>query len=311
MMPLPLVIGGNRNVLKQIHLSYPVGQGGRNIPSDVILVQHLLNAAPERIGGTHGNLKVDGLVGPGTIEAITKFQRYANCRVVDGRIDPHGVTVQALGEKLNGMNLLPMGVRGISRVDPVIQNAFLGIGPAGLPPTKLTKPTINSFNAAPPTYDKLLYTDWKYVTNQSITVSVLFGGSTTIIFHLENDRYIGRLIHRFEFKGLGVGISKGLLAGLDASFTEYKSMGSRLFRGPFGSNPLPEEDLERSCTILSAGVGTGIQGAGITGQLVFFRGTGIITVTATAVLATAGESINIPGAGAMMFFGTVENKTLT
>jgi hypothetical protein len=307
-MPLPLVIGGKRNFLKQIHLSYAVGQGGRNIPSDVILVQHLLNAAPERIGGTYRSLKVDGLVGPRTIEAITKFQRYANCRVVDGRIDPHGVTIQALGEKLNGMSLLPMGVRGIGPVDPIIQNAFLGIGTTSSMPSK---PTIKNFNAAPLTYDKLLYTDWKYITNQSITVSVLFGGATTIIFHLENDRYVGRLIHRFEFKGLGVGISKGLLVGLDASFTEYKSMGSRLFRGPFGSNPLPEEDLERSCTIFSAGVGTGIQGAGITGQLVFFRATGIITATATAVLATAGESINIPGAGAMMFFGKVENKTLT
>jgi hypothetical protein len=88
-------------------------------------------------------------------------------------------------------------------------------------------------------------------------------------------------------------------------------MGLRRFRGPFGSKPLPTEDLERSCTTLSAGVGTSIQGTGITVQLVFFCGTGIITATATAGLVNAGRSMDIPGAGAMMFFGTVEKKSLT
>jgi hypothetical protein len=103
--------------------------------------------------------------------------------------------------------------------DPIFQNAFLGIGTTSSLPSK---PTIKNFNAAPLTYDELLYIDWKYITNQSITVSVLFGGTTTIIFHLENDHYVGRIIHRFELKGLGIGISNGFLVGLDATFTEYK-----------------------------------------------------------------------------------------
>lgn len=69
-------------------ISAPVGRGGRNVPEDVTTVQTLLNE--------QGNsLTVDGLIGPATIGAISRFQE-ANLGFADGRVDPGGQTWGAL-----------------------------------------------------------------------------------------------------------------------------------------------------------------------------------------------------------------------
>jgi peptidoglycan hydrolase-like protein with peptidoglycan-binding domain len=73
-----------------------VGQGGANQPSDVRIVQRLLNdwLAKER----QTQLKVDGLVGPKTLGAITAFQK-RNASIADGRLDPMGPTINSLFNK--------------------------------------------------------------------------------------------------------------------------------------------------------------------------------------------------------------------
>lgn len=69
-------------------LSGPVGAGGRNAETDVRTVQSLLN--------DHGaSLETDGVIGPKTVGAITKFQT-ANLGYADGRVDPGGGTWSAL-----------------------------------------------------------------------------------------------------------------------------------------------------------------------------------------------------------------------
>ena len=73
-----------------------VGRGGVNQPSDVRIVQILLNANLGRLTPLRP-LAEDGKVGPMTIGAIEEFQR----RVVkmakpDGRVDPHGRTLRSL-----------------------------------------------------------------------------------------------------------------------------------------------------------------------------------------------------------------------
>jgi hypothetical protein len=70
-----------------------VGQGGANQALDVRIVQRLLNDWLAKEGQIQ--LKVDGLVGPKTLGAITAFQK-RNVSRADGRVDPMGPTINAL-----------------------------------------------------------------------------------------------------------------------------------------------------------------------------------------------------------------------
>jgi peptidoglycan hydrolase-like protein with peptidoglycan-binding domain len=89
-----------------------VGQGGANQVTDVRVVQRLLNDWLARKGQTA--LKVDGLVGPKTIGAITVFQR-ANALSTDGRADVDGPTIKALfSQHLSGL-LGAIDVSGVAR----------------------------------------------------------------------------------------------------------------------------------------------------------------------------------------------------
>ncbi len=72
-----------------------VGQGGANNSADTRAVQIALNAVPATPGGAGDSLAVDGLVGPLTVGAITRFQN-ADCRIKGGRCDPRGPTLALL-----------------------------------------------------------------------------------------------------------------------------------------------------------------------------------------------------------------------
>ncbi|MBP7659269.1 MAG: hypothetical protein KA778_04665, partial [Burkholderiaceae bacterium] len=84
----PLVLNDDLSRLVQITLQGSVGNRGKNIPPDVVLVQSMLNSLPAQQGGPAVKLAVDGRVGPKTIAAISGVQRALRRRVVDGRIDP-------------------------------------------------------------------------------------------------------------------------------------------------------------------------------------------------------------------------------
>ena len=71
-------------------ISGSVGKGGKNHENDVRTVQQLLNQ-----NGASTTLQVDGLAGPKTAGAISKFQQN-NLGFQDGRIDPDGQTWGAL-----------------------------------------------------------------------------------------------------------------------------------------------------------------------------------------------------------------------
>ena len=76
------------------NLQSTVGKGGRNLSTDVLIVQSKLNKfslAPLRA------LKEDGIAGKLTVASIEAFQaRYAGISQPDGRVDPGGRTLQAL-----------------------------------------------------------------------------------------------------------------------------------------------------------------------------------------------------------------------
>jgi hypothetical protein len=80
-----------------------VGRGGKNNPEDARRIQDALNRVPPFQGGPQPLLLVDGLVGPKTIGAITRFQSHhfgpANA---DGRVDPGHRTIAKLREFQSG-----------------------------------------------------------------------------------------------------------------------------------------------------------------------------------------------------------------
>lgn len=73
-----------------------VGIGQKNNYADVITIQTLLNKN-KKITTPLNKLSVDGLVGPGTIERIKRFQQeVVNLKNPDGIISPTGITMRNL-----------------------------------------------------------------------------------------------------------------------------------------------------------------------------------------------------------------------
>jgi len=81
-------------------IAAPVGRlGGLNRPSDVKVVQELLNRVPHAAGGPYPLLAVDSLCGPKTMDAIQNFQlQQFGWGEADGRVDPNGPTLQKLNQ---------------------------------------------------------------------------------------------------------------------------------------------------------------------------------------------------------------------
>lgn len=77
-------------------LSASVGRGARNVPSDVKLVQELLNGHMHKLAPL-GPLVADSKAGNATFRAIEAFQsKMLGMQRPDGRIDPGGRTFKAL-----------------------------------------------------------------------------------------------------------------------------------------------------------------------------------------------------------------------
>lgn len=92
-----------------------VGDGGRNNPPDIRVVQEMLNRARPGWGGPASPLTADGVCGPVTRAAIRRFQQvqlgtYFNA---DGRVDPGGMTLRRLNHIWN-VDDPPRGVFNIS-----------------------------------------------------------------------------------------------------------------------------------------------------------------------------------------------------
>jgi hypothetical protein len=77
-------------------LSFPVGMGpkSKNLGTDVKTIQELLNRIVPDQGGPAPPLKVDGICGPKTQNAIQRFQlKHFGWPGADGRVDPTGPTL--------------------------------------------------------------------------------------------------------------------------------------------------------------------------------------------------------------------------
>lgn len=289
MASLPLILNDDLSRLVQINLQGSVGQGGKNIPGDVQLVQAMLNNVPEAQGGSSSKLKVDGKVGPLSIAAITRFQRASHRRVVDGRIDPLGPTIITLGQTLNSRGLMPRNVAGIGPVDGRVRSGLVG----GAAPRTTVRKSITGTSIP-----LISPTDWQFRSSSGVTIGALIFGVAAMNFFLEKDSRPG-FVRQFPWSGIGVGLSTTPV-GLDISFADFPSFGLRLRQGLFGSNPMPEDDIAGPCTIYSAGANLG---PGFSGTVCMFGAAGPLIVTTRAVGVIAGLEVGIPSAGFMGFFG--------
>lgn len=78
-------------------IQHSVGLHGVNRPTDVEIVQTLLNGVPTADGGPSEKLKIDGLCGRKTNSAIEHFQAHAwGWRKVTTRVEPDGATLTLL-----------------------------------------------------------------------------------------------------------------------------------------------------------------------------------------------------------------------
>jgi uncharacterized protein (TIGR02594 family) len=132
-----------------------VGRGGANIPTDVQLVQAMLNKTIKQL--QLRPLRVDGQVGPKTLGAIEAFQSHVvRMDPPDGRVDPSGKTLKALANSKPGAESharVPLGSRQAEKPTPKWMSVaageanWLGIatkeeGQAELPGTDANNPKI-------------------------------------------------------------------------------------------------------------------------------------------------------------------------
>lgn len=89
----------------------PVGAGGKNVSSDVKVIQQMLNALTPIEGGPDIMLVEDGICGPKTQAAISKYQK----KVLgwsDGRVDTAGPTIKRLMGYIIDSPTVPYGKLG-------------------------------------------------------------------------------------------------------------------------------------------------------------------------------------------------------
>jgi peptidoglycan hydrolase-like protein with peptidoglycan-binding domain len=261
-------------------------------------------------------LAVDGYIGPKTTDAIRRFQQ-ARCRVVDGRVDVGAQTVTILGNMLNSQGRMPQGLPNVGMPDPQIVQGLTGGGPiAGPSLVNTTSPGVMplpGFSSAMPVGTSAVggtpvgasssilgANDWSIKSSGGLDISVSVVGVTTINIYMERDSQPG-VPYRFLFGGIGAGLS-ALPIGLDVSFADMPSWGTRLRQGPLGSNPMPIDDFKNPCTIYSIGANVG---PGWSGTLLMFGCYGPLVLSTRAFGAMTGMQVGLPGGSISAYWGYI------
>lgn len=290
---VPFILNDIPGKLIQISMEGSVGQFGKNLSPDVRLVQSMLNNVPFGDGGPSPALVVDGLIGPKSIAAIVRFQQASRLRVVDGRIDPLGATITALGRLLNSRDMLPSNMAGIGRPDQRIIKGLTG-GPVPVTGS-------GAFPGQGPGFDSLGLTDWKFVSSAGIGIGVFILGAGAMKFFFESNRRPG-FTRIFPWIGIGAGLS-AMPVGLDFSAASMPSFGTNIHQGlVLGSNPMPEDDFLGFCSVISIGASVGV---GLSGTFCFFGSPVPSILIARALGAIAGMEAGLPGASITGFFGSI------
>jgi hypothetical protein len=116
-----------------LNIIWPVGRKGTNSKADARIIQLLINRKMDSLKPL-AKLKVDGLVGSKTIEAIELFQdKVVKLKKPDGRVDPGGKTFKALASHFQTFTI--SGVAIPSKAKGVLTEILID---AGLTTAKVT-----------------------------------------------------------------------------------------------------------------------------------------------------------------------------
>jgi peptidoglycan hydrolase-like protein with peptidoglycan-binding domain len=321
-MSLPLVINDDIERLVQVNMSGSVGVGGKNIRDDVVLVQSLLNLVGPQEGGPSTKLKVDGISGPLTAGAISRYQK-AHKLVADGRIDVCGPTIRVLAPSLHNRGQLPLGLNGIGRPNDEIVRALTT---SAYPPplsSRAEKHPSSAFALKGKASDETKVaesslispqayvgsTGWDFVSSSGADASGWIIGVGFVNIYMKNDREPG-VVYRFTWAGSGVGLSLAR-AGFDFSTADFPSYGTRMMKiNPFiGKNPpIRPNDLDLlPTTIYSAGASGGPVGASM--MLILWGAATLYVPSTRYINAIIGAQAGTPNAGINLYVGAIAGWT--
>lgn len=310
MNALPLLIHEIGHAPTQLYLQSSVGWGGRNVYSDIVLIQSLLNAVPLDDGGLSAKLKVDGKVGPKTIAAIKLYQQTRKLRVVDGRIDPCGATISSLGSVLVRRHQLPRGLPSVYPASRGIQQMVGCIprSPLVVPPSYQGvqgRSSVASAHSAE--HDE--NTGWKITSNAGMDVSIGPFGAVSLTLYLIHDTEPGKsFVISFGGIGASVGLSPAISA--DVSRSDWTSYGSQIKYGMLFRFALTRSFNVDAYNGLPGGlvsIGLATPMAGFSGSILGFGSVGAAVSMYQA--AIAGVQIGAPNVGLSVFFGVWRANT--
>ncbi|HEY7685139.1 MAG TPA: peptidoglycan-binding domain-containing protein [Gemmatimonadales bacterium] len=308
---LPFVCNDDPERLVQITMTGSVGTGGRNDLADVRLVQTLLNVVPAHEAGPQAKLAVDGIAGPKTVAAIRRFQQ-AHTKVVDGRVDASGPTIVKLVQLLHARDQLPRGLPNLGAPDERIARGLNGQGMRAPPLRNVPVPggraiagvTLDREDPLGPgiNYDPnqpMQPLNWEIVSSGSLDFTIGPLGIAAMNIYMVEDGSPGRRL-TFKWSGIGSGLSVFPL-GMNLSFADFPSWGSRLRKGIFGRNPCPKEDFSAPATIYT--VGGAAPGVGWTGAVILFGCYGPFWFSTRAFAALTGPQWGTPNAAFTGYYG--------
>ena len=239
-MPIPLIVNSRGVEPVQVVMNGSVGRGGSNQRTDTILIQSLLNAAKD-MGTPLAGLKVDGVAGPKTIDAIQSFQS-KTLGFSDGRVDPLGKTLRSL---------LELSARG-------------GGLPSGLPNVSAVAPPFRPFTT-PLVFPSLRDTAFRVSTTSGFSVSIGLGGLAAGHIYIEHDSGAASVL---GFAGLTVGLTT-LPVGLNLSVAAYPTITERIsYVYPSREEPTKPEDFLGLCQMLCLSGNLAVVGGSMT--MIFF-----------------------------------------
>ena len=298
--------------LIQIRMSGSVGRSGRNSREDAVLIQRLLNALPSASGGPSKPLKVDGLVGPQTINAISRFQT-ANRLYADGRIDAYKRSIKKLVPLVRSLGKLPDGLPNIGKPESRFAMALQPLGGANRPSRITTPPPaapkfplpgqLPKVRATPggKTSSSIYATDtttkWKFTGSGGAGFSVGYFGATAGDFMVESDDQ-PKVPYRLSYLGVTVGLSC-TPAGFDVAFENMPSVGTRIYKALYSTLTYDKPgDFVGSCNFVTIEANSVVGGAG---SAVCFIGNRM----SSAWGALAGGQVGLPTVGISLCIGAV------
>jgi peptidoglycan hydrolase-like protein with peptidoglycan-binding domain len=272
MQAMPLIFNDPGITPVQLNMHGSVGFGGNNVLNDVKTIQMMLNALPQNVLGLSKPLVVDGVAGRLTIDAIQRYQRAAKLKVVDGRIDPCGATVRALGSQLIGLSVFPNALPVVSVPD----SKFLQFFDPAYPP--IPRPQTFGVQAVADsgarTHALGDSTGWRVVS--TFKSSAGFSWGSVINFQSTLERRSDKKKLLLQFTGAGVGVSlkplryelqldKNTLFATDMCFGAAALLAK--------SVPVPTDEFAPKLASLAV-FSVGVPGAGVGVNLLTIGGTG-------------------------------------